>query len=327
MLRLRILAGLLVVVLTAGCKAQNAPPAGPDAALNRRIETVVRSQYDLPQDLTVTIGARKASQFSGYESLSVTLSHGAKTQALSFLISSDNKTLVKFDSFDLSRDPADAVNITGRPIRGNPLAKVTVVNFDDLECPFCARMHQELFPGAMEHYKDQVRYIYKDDPLEDLHPWAMHAAVVANCLAAQSGTVYWAYVDYVHGHVGEVTGEDRNLDKSKAALDRIARQEATVGKLDEVQLNACLAKQDETQVRASNKEAEALGLDGTPELYVNGERVNGAVPQDQLWAAIDRALRAAGEQPPPPLPPPAPVPAKPAPAAPVVAPPAPTTSK
>jgi predicted DsbA family dithiol-disulfide isomerase len=94
-----------------------------------------------------------------------------------------------------------------------------------------------------------------------------------------------------------------------------------------VQLNACLAKQDETQVRASNKEAEALGLDGTPELYVNGERVNGAVPQDQLWAAIDRALRAAGEQPPPPLPPPAPVPAKPAPAAPVVAPPAPTTSK
>ena len=303
MLRLRILAGLLVVVLTAGCKAQNAPPAGPDAALNRRIETVVRSQYDLPQDLTVTIGARKASQFSGYESLSVTLSHGTKTQALSFLISSDNKTLVKFDSFDLSRDPADAVNITGRPIRGNPLAKVTVVNFDDLECPFCARMHQELFPGAMEHYKDQVRYIYKDDPLVEIHPWALRAAVDANCLA------------------------QRNLDKSKAALDRIARQEATVGKLDEVQLNACLAKQDETQVRASNKEAEALGLDGTPELYVNGERVNGAVPQDQLWAAIDRALRAAGEQPPPPLPPPAPVPAKPAPAAPVVAPPAPTTSK
>jgi protein-disulfide isomerase len=323
-----MLAGLLVLVLTAGCKAQNAPPAAPDAVLNRRIETVVRSQYDLPQDVNLTIGARTPSQFNGYQTLTVILSHGAKTQSINFLISSDNKTLTRFDSFDIGKDPADAVNIAGRPIRGNPLAKVTVVNFDDLECPFCARMHQELFPGTMEHYKDLVRYIYKDDPLEDLHPWAMHAAVDANCLAAQSGTIYWAYVDYVHGHVGEVTGEDRDLGKSVAALDRIARQEATVGKLDPAQLNVCLAKQDEMQVRASNKEAEALGLDGTPELYVNGERVNGAVPQDLLWAAIDRALRAAGEQPPPPLPPPAPVVVKPAPAAPAASPqPAPATSK
>jgi hypothetical protein len=105
-------------------------------------------------------------------------------------------------------------------------------------------------------------------------------------------------VDYVHGHGEEITGTDRNLDKSFAALDRIAHQEATVGKLDESRLNACIAKQDETQVRASAKEAEGLGLEGTPELYVNGERVNGAVPENELWAAIDRALIAEGEQPP-----------------------------
>jgi protein-disulfide isomerase len=200
---------------------------------------------------------------------------------------------------DLTKSPADSINIAGRPIRGNPSAKVTIINFDDLECPYCARMHQELFPATMARYGDKVRFIYKDDPIPELHPWAMHASVDANCLAAQNGTVYWNYVDYVHGHGSEITGDDRDVNKSFAALDRIAREEATMGKLDENRLSACIAKQDDTQVRASAKEAESLGLEGTPELYVNGERVNGAVPQNELWAAIDRALVAAGEQPPP----------------------------
>ena len=107
-------------------------------------------------------------------------------------------------------------------------------------------------------------------------------------------------MDYLHAHGEEVTGDDRDLKKSFAALDRIARQEATLGKLDETALNACMAKQDETQIRASVKLAEDLGIDGTPAVYVNGERVNGgAVPQNELWMAIDRAVRAAGEQPPP----------------------------
>jgi protein-disulfide isomerase len=169
-------------------------------------------------------------------------------------------------------------------------------------------MHTSLFPETMDRYKDKVRFIYKDDPLTDLHPWAMHAAVDANCIATQSGETYWKFVDYVHAHGQEVTGEDRNLQKSYSALDRIAREEATLAKLDSAKLDACLAKQDETQVKASAKEAETLGVDGTPALFVDGERINGALPTEQVWVVIDRALRAAGIEPPPP-PAPAPQPA------------------
>jgi protein-disulfide isomerase len=151
----------------------------------------------------------------------------------------------------------------------------------------------------MDRYKDKVRFIYKDDPLTELHPWAMHAAVDANCLATQSNDVYWNFVDYVHAHGQEVTGTDRNLAKSNSTLDRIAREEGTVAKLDGAKLDACLAKQDETQVRASAKEAESLGIDGTPALFVDGERINGAVPPEQVWLVIDRALRAEGIEPPP----------------------------
>jgi protein-disulfide isomerase len=185
--------------------------------------------------------------------------------------------------------------------RGNPAAKVTVINFDDLECPYCARLHQSLFPDTMARYKDKVRFIYKDNPLPaEMHPWAMHAAVDADCLAAQNGNVYWTYVDYLHGHGDEVTGPDRNLPKSFAALDRIALQEATLGKLDIARLNACLSKQDESQVRASLHEADALKIEGAPAVFVDGERFDGAIPEEQLWMVIDRALRAAGVEPPPP---------------------------
>jgi protein-disulfide isomerase len=131
-----------------------------------------------------------------------------------------------------------------------------------------------------------------------MHPWAMHAAVNANCLAEQNGSVYWTYIDYVHSHGQEISGPDRDPAKSFAALDRIARQEATLAKLDSARLDACLAKQDESQVRASLQEADALRIESAPAVFVDGERIDGALPEDQLWMVIDRALRAEGEEPP-----------------------------
>jgi len=219
---------------------------------------------------------------------------------INFLISTDGKHLARLETYDLTRDPSSSIDIAGRPVRGNPNAKVTIVNFDDLECPYCARMHQQLFPSTLARYKDQIRFVYKDFPLVEIHPWAMHASVNADCLAEQNGDAYWHYVDYLHSHAQEVTGDDRDVNKSKAALDRIARQQAADSKLDGQKLDACIAKQDESKVQQSLKEAGSLNLEGAPALFVNGEKINGAVPEEQVWAVIDRALRAAGEKPPPP---------------------------
>jgi len=287
-----------VLSLAVGCKAQSASQNPSDLALNRRIEVMVRSKFNVPQDYNVIIGARSPSKIAGYDTLPVTLTRSGKSTLVNFLLSTDGKTLARLETFDLDKNPAMNIDVTGRPIRGNPAAKVTVINFDDLECPYCARMHESLFPSTMERYKDKVRFIYKDDPLTELHPWAMHAAVDANCLAAQNGNAYWSYVDYLHSHGEDVTGQDRNVTKSFATLDRIARQQAMLAKLDTTALDACMAKQDETRVRDSAKEADSLGVDGTPALFVNGERINGAVPKEQLWLVIDRALQAAGEEPP-----------------------------
>jgi len=117
-----------------------------------------------------------------------------KSQTIKFLLSADNSKLIHQDLYDLKKDPAENLNIAGRP-SGNPAAKVTVVNFDDLECPYCARMHQEIFPGTAARYKDTVRFIYKDNPL--VASILGHArAVDSNCLAPRARGLL-TYVDYL----------------------------------------------------------------------------------------------------------------------------------
>lgn len=272
-------------------------PAG-DAAdstvLNRKIELVIRSQFSVPIDYAVAIGGRRPSPYAGFDTLSVTLSKQGKPTNVEFLISRDNARLARLEEFDLNDELLPPIDTAGRPIRGNPEALVTVVSFDDLECPFCARMHQEIFPRMLEHYKDTVRFIYEDNPITAIHPWAMRGAVDANCLAAQSADAYWQFVDYVHLRSGEINGDSKGLTKSFALLDSEANKEGKSYNLDSARLKTCLQMQDEALIKTSVKKAQSLHIEGTPSLIVNGERVSGLVSAEQLQLVIDRALKAVG---------------------------------
>jgi protein-disulfide isomerase len=302
-----LLCGLLAVA-GSGCQAQSAAPnvsngtKAVDPKLDRRIEVLVRSQLTVPPDYAVAIGPRSKSAFTGYDTVPITFSlpskPAAKPVTVDFLLSEDGTTLARLQKFDLTKDPTAVAQLTNRPIRGAETAKVTIVNFDDLECPYCARMHQELFPQTLDHYKGLIKVVYKDNPLVEIHPWAMRASVDANCLADQSGTAYWAYVDYVHSHGDEISGTDRDVAKASAALDRIAREQGAKENVNAATLEACLKKQDNGAVLASMKEADHLNIEGAPMLFINGERLSGALPIEQVWAVIDRALVAEGVTPP-----------------------------
>ncbi len=295
----------------AGCRAQT--PAPLTAQQQRKVALLVRTQLSVPPDWEIATGTRTPSGVPGYDTLRLEFYPAADPshrQPLDFLISKDGRTLARLSKYDLANVPGTDIPTEGRPIRGSANAKVEIVNFDDLECPYCARMHAELFPQTLDHYKGLVKVVYKDDPLTEIHPWALHAAVDANCLAAQNSTAYWSYVDYLHTHGEDITGPDRDPAKSKAMLDKAARDEGARGKLNAMTLDSCLTRQDDSAVRMSMKEAEALKIDGTPALFIDGERVSGAQPLPYLWAAIDRALRAQGVTPPPNPEAPASVPAK-----------------
>ena len=295
---LSLFAGLLC---TTGCRAQI--PAKLPPELVRRVAITVRSRAGLPFNYNVRVGDRRKSTLPGYDELPVYLSEPGKPEReLTFLLSKDEKSLVQMNTFDLSKDPKTLTSDAGRPGRGGgPQAPVVIVGYDDLECPFCAKMHAQLFPALLNRYGDKVRIVYKDFPLSQ-HPWAVHAAVDADCLGEQSPAGYWNAVDYLHAHSAEIGGEEKSLTAAKIQLDKIVVDEGTKQKVDLAKLNACIAKQDESPVNATLAEGETLHVEGVPALFINGEQISGAVPVEFVYRAIDSALLAQGIPPPPPVP-------------------------
>lgn len=300
---------LLLLLICLGCSAQvppsttasSSPAPSVSSDLTKVIERHVRAQYQLPPDVKVTVGPLRASEFPNYDALTVTFSSSTKKQDFEFLLAHDHKTLLRMTKLDLGADPyaelMKKIDISGRPTRGNKDAKVTVVNYDDFECPFCARMHATLFPGVFKEYGDRVLFIYKDFPLEEIHPWAVHAAVDANCLAAQNNDAYWDYADYLHGNQNTVS-DAKGRDGQNAELDKLATLQGQKHNLDVSKLQACVKLQDERQVRASMHEGDAIGVEATPTMYVNGQKLDGAVPEDEVRLALDQALKDAGVAPP-----------------------------
>lgn len=269
--------------------------------LARRVEVQVRSRFDVPPDYEIHIGPRTKSDLPGYDAITVMFSAGGKTsRPITFLLSTDNKTLAEFSKFDISKDPRDLVSGAGRPSRGGPAnAPVLIVGFDDLECPYCARMNAQLFPALLQRYGDKVHFVYRDFPL-DQHPWAMRAAVDVNCVAEHSAAGYWNLVDYIHAHSADMGGEAKSLAQAEQTLDTLTREEGKRQKLDSAALDACIAKQDTAAIQAEVKEGVALGVGATPALFINGEKLEGAEPLSYVYRMIDSALIAAGQTPPPP---------------------------
>jgi protein-disulfide isomerase len=283
---------LLLLVVCLGCVAQSTSPE-----LTNKIERQVRAYYKIPPEIHMLVGTPSpSSEFPNYDTVVVTVENGEKKQDLTFLVSKDRASMMRLIKFDLSKDPfaetMSKIDTSGRPTRGAKASKVVVVNFDDFECPFCSRMHQTLFPQIFKEYGDRVTFIYKDYPLTEIHPWATHAAVDANCLATQNGDAYWDFADYIHANQREVSNEKTPAARVEA-LDRLATLQGQKHNLDPVKLQSCIKAQDETAIKASIKEAEGLGVEATPTMFINGQKIDGAVPISEVRAALDQALKGA----------------------------------
>ena len=218
----------ILLLICLGCVAQSTPPD-----LARKIEHQVRAFYTIPAAVKVTIGdISPSSDIPGYDTVTVNMDGGdGKTKDYKFLLSKDRATMLRVTKLDLTRDPyaelMSKIDVAGRPTRGAKSAKVVVVNFDDFECPYCAGMHRTLFPEILKDYGDRVTFIYKDYPLVEIHPWAVHAAVDANCLAGQNSDAYWDFADYIHANKKDVDSE-----KNTARTLRCPRQDGDAARTE-----------------------------------------------------------------------------------------------
>ena len=180
----------------------------------------------------------------------------------------------------------DALNeaIAGLPLRGNPDADVTIVEFSDFQCPYCARA-----AGTVEEVldsRDDVRFAYLQFPLGN-HPWARPASIAALCAAQQDGDAFWTLHDNYFANQralnpGNVIAQSRSY-LSDADLD--LGQWTTC-----VEDESSAAHQEATATLQSHIAlAEEYGVTGTPGFFVNGRFVNGAQPLETFEAMIEEA--------------------------------------
>jgi protein-disulfide isomerase len=272
--------------------SQNAPRNND---LDRRIERQVRAYSEVPPDAKITLGARTPASWAGYENLPVTIEANGVSKTLKFLLAKDGSKMLYLTEIDLSEDPyaknMKRIDLAGRPFRGPANGKVTVVVYDDFECPFCAKMYVTLFNEVLSSYRDRVKVVFKDFPILDAHPWALRAAVDSQCLADQDPAAYWDFSDYVHTHQSEVGARLRAGNAFVLpAMDEITREFGKKDNLNTGQLEACLSRQDQSKVDASMEEGKSLGIGATPTLFINGREFWGILSAENLRLALDRAL-------------------------------------
>jgi protein-disulfide isomerase len=214
-------------------------------------------------------------------------------KTLNFLIAKDGSELLYVTEIDLKEDPyarnMRRIDTAGRPWRGAEDGKVSVVVYDDFQCPFCAKTYVTLMNEVMVHYRDRVRIVMKDFPLVEAHPWAMRAAIDSHCLADQSLPAYWEFADYVHTHQQDVSAKIKAAG-DLSAMDALTREIGQKHGLKPESLQACLALQDPGKVESSLAEGKSLGVSATPTMFINGQEFEGGITADQLRGILDRDL-------------------------------------
>ena len=158
------------------------------------------------------------------------------------------------------------LDLKGAPSTGNPTGTVTVVEFADFECPVCRQLHEEL-RSLLPKYP-QVKFYFKDYPIEQIHPWAKTAAIASRCAYMQKPAAFWKFYDAFY--------DGQELISAANAWDKALDFAAQAG-LDQAALKTCLtAPEAAAVVDASVANAKTLEVSSTPTIFVNGRRVVGA---------------------------------------------------
>jgi protein-disulfide isomerase len=196
----------------------------------------------------------------------------ARREAFVGSLRSQSKVVVR-----LQPPPAIRVQVStdGAPVRGAAGAPVALVEFSDFQCPFCAQA-QATLKQILERYPGKVKLVYRDLPLDAIHPQARRAAEAARCARDQGK--FWEYHDMLFGHFPQAAPDD---------LKQYAQQ---VG-LDLTKFEGCLSGGvHKAAVQRDVDEGSRLGITGTPAFFVNGRPLEGAQPLEAFARVIEEEL-------------------------------------
>ena len=279
---------LLFFVCASPSFAQFAAPASapPDEAqLLKSSEAFVRNLFTWGPEFKVKVGPLTPSPAMDFYTVPIEVTVNGQTDKGTVYISKDGKTLLRGEMFNMSVDPfADTrskLKAEESPTQGPASAKVTLYEFSDFECPHCQLLHNMLKDIVPKY--PQVRFVYKDFPLTQIHPWAETAAIGARCAFQQSPAAYWKVSDAIFG------GQD--LISATNVWDKVLEFASAAG-LDADAFKACMASPEAKKViDDSHEQGVAVGVNGTPAVYVNGRPV-ASVTTETIEQFIDFELAA-----------------------------------
>ncbi len=165
------------------------------------------------------------------------------------------------------------------PAIGPEDARVVIIEFSDYQCPYCRKFALETLDRILEEYKGQVRFVYRDFPIENIHPYALKAAEAANCAGEQGR--YFEYHDLLF---------EKQPEWSQRGEEAFVEYAEQLG-LDVGSFRACLASgRYEQEVRKDLQDGIEAGVTGTPTFFINGIPLSGAQPFEAFKAIIDAEL-------------------------------------
>ena len=167
------------------------------------------------------------------------------------------------------------LSVKGAPSKGSEKAEVTIVKFEDFQCPYCKAV-QPNFQEVLKRYDGKVRLVHKDLPLDQIHPQARQAAEAARC--ADDEGKFWEYHDRLYASSPNAAPEDLRLYAKDLGLN----QEL---------FDKCLARgKYKAAIQKDLNEAANLGLTGTPAFFINGRELSGAQSVQAISQIIDEEL-------------------------------------
>jgi protein-disulfide isomerase len=278
---------LLSLAAFGQAKRPAAAPATPAApTLDKvKLEAYLRHvEVWVPQIAVKIDDPIPAPDLPGFSFVAVHLTYNKDAIEQSYYVSADGQKILKGQVWDLNKSPfqgaLDKIKTDNQPSFGAKApAPVSLVVFGDFECPYCKEEASVLRTNIPASFGDKVRVYFMDYPLESLHPWARSAAVAGRCVYRQSPDAFWKYHDWIYENQQEV-----NIDNYSAKLMEWAGKNG----MDSVQLGRCIdSKATEAEVERTKAMGQAVNVDGTPTLFLNGRKL---MDQNAQWPVLSQLI-------------------------------------
>jgi protein-disulfide isomerase len=248
--------------------------AAEAAPTDAQLKAALQKRLLVPDPAMITLGPPSPGPLAGMTQRTVTISNeqGQKIELKYFATGENGKGLVVQqyalvdDAHPWQRVELNKLKLDDRPTLGPAAAPLTIVEFADFECPFCARAFNEVENLVNNTYKGKVRLIWKNYPITG-HAWAEQAAIAARCAYDQNPSAFWDFAQSLYRDQGEITPEN---------LRQHIDQYAGAASLDLKAFNACLLNdKTEALVTQDKKDGDAIHVNSTPTFLINGVEVPG----------------------------------------------------